>query len=104
MLFYHLGPKAAPENSLGSTGKPWNQTLYLRICITGLILFLDISSEERYISSQISVISVSSLVLVKLPFPHYENTTRIRLWLNQAYCLCYRKIGYKFFFITVPEM
>jgi hypothetical protein len=60
MLFCHLGLKVAPENSLGNTGKPWNQTSYLRICITGLILFLDISREERYISSQISAISVSS--------------------------------------------
>jgi hypothetical protein len=59
MLFCHLGLKVAPENSLGSTGKPWNQILYLRICITGLILFLDISREERYISSQISAISLS---------------------------------------------
>lgn len=64
MLFCHLGRKVAPENLLENTGKLWNQTMYLRICIIGLILFLDISREERYIASQAPVIFIFPLVLV----------------------------------------
>jgi len=48
MLFCHLGLKAVSENSLGNIGKHWSQIMYLRIYITGLTLFLDVSREERY--------------------------------------------------------